>query len=222
MNIIIVGCGRMGAELAHWLFEQSHNVTLVDQDPSAFDNLPPNFMGRIVEGDGLSQDILRRAGIHQAHGLAAVTNSDTLNAAVAHVARTVYHVPRVVVRNYDSRWLALHETFNLPVVSSTIWGTQRIMSMLDESDLRQVFSSDHGQVNLYEFIVPDRYRGRQLHDLFPEEDCVVVAVTRAGHGLSPAQVSMLEAGDVIYVNVPPAKLAALRDQLGGSEKVEAQ
>lgn len=221
MNFIIVGCGRMGAELAHRLFEQSHNVALVDQNPEAFDNLPPHFMGRVIEGDGLSQDILRRAGIHQADGLAAVTNSDTLNTVVAHVARTVYHVPRVVVRNYDSRWLALHEAFNLPVVSSTIWGTQRIMSLLDESDLSQLFSLDHGQINLCEFIVPSRYQGHQLLDLFPERDCLVIAVTRAGQELPPAQVSTLEAGDVIYVNVPLAKLVALRHRLDGTKKVEA-
>ena len=104
MNIIVVGCGRVGAELAYRLFQQGHQVTVVDIVAAAFDNLDPSFRGRTVEGDVLAQDVLRRAGIESADGLAAVTSSDTLNAVVGHVARTVYHVPNVVVRNYEPRW----------------------------------------------------------------------------------------------------------------------
>jgi len=64
----------------------------------------------MVEGDVLNQDVLRRAGIKQADALAAVTNNDSLNAVVAHMARTVYGMTNIVVRNYDPRRRPLHET----------------------------------------------------------------------------------------------------------------
>ena len=96
MKFIVVGCGRVGAQLATRLFQQGHQVTVVDIVASAFDNLDPSFRGRTLEGDVLGQDMLRRAGIEGSDGLAAVTSSDTLNAVIAHVARTVFHVPNVV------------------------------------------------------------------------------------------------------------------------------
>ena len=213
MNIIIVGCGRMGAELAYRLYQQGHEVAVVDQATAAFDNLHPDFRGRIVEGDGLAQDVLRRAGIEQADGLAAVTNSDPLNAVVAYVASTVYGTPRVAVRNYDSRWLSLHEAFGLPVVSSTIWGAQWIEGLLCDIGLRCLFSAGNGEVSLYEFVVPNHYQGQELQELLPEDQSRVVALTRAGQALLPSDPFYLETGDIIQVSLTPAGVARLRDQL---------
>ena len=96
MNFIVVGCGRVGAELAFRLYRNGHQVVVVDSSRDAFNRLHPDFRGRTLEGEGLAENVLERAGIHEADGLAAVTNSDTLNAVVAHTARTIYEVPIVV------------------------------------------------------------------------------------------------------------------------------
>ena len=130
MNVIIVGCGRMGSTLAWHLHQAGHAVTVVDSSGPSFRNLHPEFRGRTVEGEVLAEDTLRRAGIEQAGGLAAVTNSDSVNAVVAYVARTAFRVPKVVVRNYAPRWLALHEAFGHEVVSSTGWGATRVEELL--------------------------------------------------------------------------------------------
>lgn len=130
MNVIIVGCGRMGSTLAWRLHQAGHAVTVVDSNGPSFRNLHPDFRGRTVEGEVLAEETLRRAAIEQAQGLAAVTNSDSVNAVVAHVARRVFGVAKVVVRNYDPRWLALHQTFGHEVVSSTGWGASRVEELL--------------------------------------------------------------------------------------------
>ena len=101
MNFIVVGCGRVGAELAYHLFSGGHQVVVVDSQKEAFNRLHPDFRGRTLEGEGLAESVLERAGIREADGLAAVTNSDTLNAVVAHTALKFYNVPNVVARNYD-------------------------------------------------------------------------------------------------------------------------
>jgi trk system potassium uptake protein TrkA len=139
MNVIVMGCGRMGAELAYRLYQQGNEVVVVDHSTASFDNLHPDFRGRVVEGDGLAQDVLKRAGAEEADGLAAVTNSDVVNAVVGHVAKTVYHIPKVIVRNYDARWQSLHEAFGSPVISSTMWAAQRIEELLHYGDVRIVF-----------------------------------------------------------------------------------
>ncbi len=152
MKMIVVGCGRVGAELADRLSQRGHQVVVIDQSEDAFHNLPADFKGRVVEGQALSQDVLRRAGITHADGLAAVTSSDSINAVVAHIAREEYNVPSVVVRNFNSRWRTMHEVFGLQVVSSTSWGAQRIEELLYQPEIRTVFSAGNGEVELYEFL----------------------------------------------------------------------
>jgi trk system potassium uptake protein TrkA len=218
MKIIIVGCGRLGAELAYRLFQREHDVTVIDQVAAAFDNLHSLFRGRTVQGEVLNQDVLHRAGIEYANGLAAVTNSDTLNAVVAHVARTIYHVPHVVARNYNPRWKPVHEAFGLQAVSSTTWGAQRIEEMLYEAEVHPVWSSGNGMVDLYEFVVPEHCQGRLLREVLPEGPYIVVAFTRQGHPRTPAHQTPLEAGDVIYLSPAPEGREALRRWLTSQQR----
>ena len=119
MFVIVVGCGRVGSELAFRLFQAGHQVAVIDEVGKSFEALHPDYRGRTIEGEVLSEEVLKRSGIESADGLAAVTNSDSVNAVVGHVARTVYNVPNVVVRNYNPRWLPMHDAFGLQVVSST-------------------------------------------------------------------------------------------------------
>ena len=69
MNFIVVGCGRVGAELAFHLFRGGHQVVVVDSRKEAFNRLHPDFRGRTLEGEGLAESVLERAGIREADGL---------------------------------------------------------------------------------------------------------------------------------------------------------
>jgi trk system potassium uptake protein TrkA len=215
MNIIVVGCGRVGAELAYRLYQYGHQVTVIDEVAQAFDNLPPDFRGRALEGEVLSQDVLRRAGIAQADGLAAVTNSDSTNAVVAHVAHAVYHVSNVVVRNYDPRRRPLLEAFGSQVVSSASWGAQRMEELLAGTGVRAVFSAGNGEVQVYEMAVPAAWQGRTLQELLPDGDCLAAALTRAGRAILPARDASLEAGDLLLLSATREGIQALRERLSG-------
>lgn len=219
MNIIVVGCGRMGAELAYRLYKMGHQVTVMDVVASAFNNLPPDFPGRKVEGEILARDVLHRAGIEQAGGLAAVTNSDAFNAVVAHVARSVYKVPHVVVRNYDPHWRALHEAFGLQVISSSSWGAQRIAEMISQSSFLTVFSAGNGEVEIYELAIPEGWSGRTVQELVPAEQCLAVAITRVGRAMLPQGDLLLETDDVVHVSATLEGIQALRTRLGGLQEV---
>ena len=83
-----------------------------------------------MRGDVLTQDVLERAGIEHAQALAAVTPSDSVNTVLGHIARVVYKVPKVVVRNYDPRKRALQEAFGLQVISPVMMGALRIEELL--------------------------------------------------------------------------------------------
>jgi len=213
MKAIVVGCGRVGSQLAHRLWQQGHQVTVVDQARSNFDNLPSEFRGRTFEGEVLSQEVLRRAGIVEADALAAVTNSDSVNAVAAHLAQSVYHVPNVVARNYDPRWRPMLEAFGLQVVSSAAWGAQRIEELLYGDDFRTVYSAGNGEVEVYEFAVPEAWHGHSLAEFFPQEQCLPMAVTRAGQATLAAPNSTLQLGDLVLVAGTLDGVQALRAQL---------
>lgn len=116
MNVIIVGCGRVGSELAYRLFLNGHQVTIVDRHSEAFKNLPSDFRGRTLEGDAPSEAVLHRAGIETAQAVAAVTSSDdSLNGVIGHgIASDIYHIPArysaqlqpALARVAGSLWLA--------------------------------------------------------------------------------------------------------------------
>ena len=201
MNFIVIGCGRVGAELAHHLFKSGHQVVVVDVNRQAFNRLHPDFRGRTLEGEGLAENVLERAGAREADGLAAVTNSDALNAVVAHTAREFYNVPVVVARNYDPSLRGLIEAFDLQTVGSTIWGAQRVEEMLINPSEKVVYSAGNGEVEIYEIRIPESWNDRMLKELIGAiKECRPVALTRAGRSFLPEMDTRLHTNDLLNVS----------------------
>jgi trk system potassium uptake protein TrkA len=132
---------------------------------------------------------------------------------VAHVARTIFKVPNVVVRAYDPRWRPVHEAFGLQAVGSTAWGAQRIEELLHSPQGRVVFSAGNGEVEIYEVVVPEAWEGRRLGELVVGE-CVAVAHSRGGRASLPGAEVQLEAGDVVHVSASLPGIEAVRRRLG--------
>jgi len=220
MNLIVVGCGRVGAELCYHLFKSGHQIVVVDINKESFNRLNPDFRGRTLEGEGLAEGVLERAGIREAHGLAAVTNSDTLNAVVAHAARTIYNVSNVVARNYDPNLRAVIEAFGLQTVGSTSWGAQRVEELLTNPSQRMVYSAGNGEVEIYEVLIPEQWNGRTLGELLePLKQCYPVALSRAGRASLPEVGTELRTDDLLNVSSTFAGIGALTARL--SNKAEA-
>ena len=213
MNVIVVGCGRMGSEIAYRLFKMGHHVTVMDVTAQAFANLPADFVGHRVEGELLSREVLHRAGIEKADGVVAVTNSDAFNAVVGHVARAVYDVRNVVVRNYDPRWRAMHDAFGFQVISSSSWGAQRMAEMISDSSVPTVFSAGDGEVEVYELNVPEAWDGKALGDLLGSAECTAAALTRGGHAELPNARSVLHEGDILHISATMGGIQDVRARL---------
>jgi trk system potassium uptake protein TrkA len=214
MNIIIVGCGRIGADLAFRLFKQGHQVTIIDNILQSFERLNPEFRGRTIEGEALSKDVLERANIEKADGLAVVTNSDTLNAVVAHIARTLYKITNIVVRNYDPNLRPVLEAFGFQLVSSTAWGAQRTEELLTSEMQRAVFSPGNGEVEVYELYIPKHLNGQRLFDLMGKvNNCLPIALTRAGKSSLPNQDTLVATGDMLAVSATAEGISCLRQAI---------
>lgn len=218
MKIIVVGCGRVGSALAYRLYKQGHQVTVVDQDLSAFDNLPEDFLGRTIRGDVLVRNVLHRAEIESSDALVAVTSSDSLNALVAYIAKTEFQIQKVVARNYDPSQRPLQEAFGIPVAISVVTGTQHIEALLSESPVRVLTYDNKSKKGLYQLNVTDRWSGLSLQELFPDSSGTVIAWTRGGEPLEISPPQSLKAGDQLMISASREEMAALDRRLSPPEE----
>ena len=119
MKIVIMGCGRVGAQLASLLDKEGHDVTILDIDAYSFRRLPPDFNGTALLGNGIDEEALKRAGIEEADAFVVVTQGDNRNVMAAQIAKHIFNVPRVICRIYDPLRQELYSTLGLEAISPT-------------------------------------------------------------------------------------------------------
>ncbi len=128
MNVIIMGCGRVGSYLATRLDREGHQVTVIDLTATAFRRLPEEFKGQTVVGTGIDEQVLRMAGIASADAFVAVTQGDNRNIMAAQVAREIFGVRDVIARIYDPIREEVYRGLGL----GTICPTRLISDMVHE------------------------------------------------------------------------------------------
>lgn len=214
MRYLVIGCGRMGAGLARSLHTARHEVTVVDVDPSAFGRLGDAFTGERIVGVGFDRDVLERAGIRSADGLAAVTGSDEANAVTARLAGRVFHVPRVVARLYDPRQAHIYRRLGLQVIAPVDWGVQRMVDLLTFSAVGVTGSLGTGQVDLVDAELPPLLAGRPVGEVTAPGEVLPVAISRSGRTFIPTAATVLELGDILHLVVVGASRGRLTSLLG--------
>jgi len=131
MKVVIMGCGRVGAQLASLLDADGHQVTVLDKDAYSFRRLPESFSGTVLLGNGIDQDVLRKAGIEEADVFFALTEGDNRNVMAAQIAKHIFNVPRVICRIYDPLRQELYQTLGLEAISPTTVFAQMLKEKLE-------------------------------------------------------------------------------------------
>ena len=137
MNVVVMGCGRVGARVSILLDHAGHSVTVIDTDSRAFRRLPPDFRGGTVIGTAIDEDVLRAAGIEKADAFVAVTNGDNRNIMASQVVRHIFNVPEVVCRIYDpvreDTYRRLGLTTVCPTTSIAAQVLEHVLTAADDS-----------------------------------------------------------------------------------------
>ncbi len=217
MHVIVVGCGRVGRELAVDLEAGGHTISIIDKNRSAFRRLPERWSGQAVVGFGFDRDTLEQAGIQQAGALAAVTNGDNTNIVTARIARETYEVANVVARIYDPRRAAVYQRLGIPTVATVSWATDQVIRKLFPEQRSVDWVDASGSVSLLEVSLPDGWCGHRLSRL-DGDGWRLVAVHRAG-GTRLADDGLVgQEGDILHVAVRKDRADALDARLseGGS------
>ena len=132
MNIVIMGCGRVGAQLAAKTDAEGHKVTIIDIEPYSFRRLPSTFRGTAMVGNGLDDDLLKKAGIEEADVFVAVTQGDNRNVMAAQIAKHIFNVPKVACRIYDPIREEMYRNLGLETCSSTLVIAELLRGVIED------------------------------------------------------------------------------------------
>jgi len=101
VNVVIMGCGRVGSAVAARLDREGHDVTVLDLNETSFRRLPSTFGGQKLVGSGTDHADLNAAGLREADAFLALSPGDNRNVLAAQLAKHIYGVENVVARLYD-------------------------------------------------------------------------------------------------------------------------
>lgn len=214
MRMIIVGCGRVGAQLARIMDQEGHSVTVVDRDPLSAQRLGAAFSGRFVQGVGFDRDVLTEAGAESADGFAAVTSGDNSNFVAALAARDHFHIPRIVARIADPRRAEIYRQFGIPTISPTTWGATQIKIALCHTGIAGIVSLGSGEVVIVNAELPAAMAGKPAASLSRPGEILLSTIIRNGRAFIPEPESRLESGDTVRIAVAASAMPELAQLIG--------
>lgn len=195
MYIIVVGCGRVGSNLANFLAAEGHDVVVIDKDSRAFRRLGSTFNGLTVEGVGFDEEVLKAAGIEKADALAVVTDLDNTNMMIAEVATKIFNVPRVVARLYNPEREKTYQRLGLNYVCGTILVAEKILDKMVEGYVRHVSISLDTEI--IEFKAGSQLDGKRVQEVEITGEFHIVAIVREGESTIPTKEFVLAKNDMI-------------------------
>lgn len=213
MYVIIVGCGRVGSELARLLAGEGHDVVVIDKNPVSFQRLGGTFNGLTVVGNGFNVDLLKQAGIEEADAFCAVTNGDNTNLVSAQVAKKIFSVPKVIARVYDPQRAHIYSALGLDIISGTILFAAMIRDKIIESRFSS-YLIETKELGVIEMEVKNDLVGKTIQQINVPGEFLVVAIRRLEGVLIPEPKTVLKGKDTLMAVVKVASLEKIKDKFG--------
>ncbi|MEW6104046.1 MAG: TrkA family potassium uptake protein [bacterium] len=196
MYIIIIGCGRVGSELALLLSKEGHNVVVMDKNQEAFSKLGGGFNGITIEGSGFNLDDLKEAGIERADAIACVSDKDNVNIISAQVAKKLFGIKKVITRIYDPKRQETYEELGLDVIGGTTLIAKLIKDKLTHPHfIHHSFLRD--DTMFIEIEATEELSKEKIEKIEKKEKIEVVAIMREKEIIKPEREEKSQAGDVL-------------------------
>ena len=213
MNAVVVGCGRVGSQLATMLSVEGHNVTVIDRDDSAFKRLGSTFNGVTIKGLGFDEEVLDEAGIRAADVFAAVTDLDNTNLMAAEVARKIFGVPHVVARLYNPQRERTYQQLDMDYVCGTTLVAESLLEKIEAGHGHHVQTL--GDVEVLEFRAGPGVAGKRVKDVEIEHQFRMAVLSRGNVTFIPLPDTMLQPGDIIVGAVKEEAMARVEKYMEG-------
>lgn len=159
MKIIIVGCGKVGTTLAEQLNRENHDITLIDTNGEAIQNISDSADVMGVTGNGAVYQVQMEAGIQDADLLIATTNSDELNmlcCLIAKKAGNCHTIARIRNPEYSSEIRYIREELNLSLaINPELAAAREIARLLRFPSAIKIEPFAKGRIELLKFLIPE-------------------------------------------------------------------
>lgn len=195
VHFVIMGCGRLGANLAVNLEDRGHSVAVIDQNSRAFNRLPDDFSGQQVTGVGFDRDALRQAGIEEATGFAAVSSGDNSNIIAARVVRETFGIDNVVARIYDSMRAGVYNKLGIDIVAPVPWTADQVMHRLIPLGPHIEHIDSATGTALFYVDLDSSWFGTTIADIERNTGARVAYITRELELVLPTQTTVVQDGD---------------------------
>lgn len=220
MFAIVIGGGKVGANLTRTLVAHDHEVVVIEAKVGRADALEDEFGHRVVHGDGTELYVLERAGITRPPDIVvAVTGDDEDNMVIAQLSQERYGVKKVIARVNDPR---NQEHFDLLGISPTVCPTQRIMALIEHEvpkhDLVHLLELRSENLEIIEVEVGDTCPciGVPVEELGLPSGARLISVVRDGKAEIAVGKTVLRRGDQVLAILEPGREAEVRELLLGA------
>ena len=211
MNIIIIGCGKIGTELAEQLNNEGHNMTIVDIDESVLSRVATSLDVMGVTGNGATREVQLEAGVKTADLLIATTESDELNMLCCLLARResdIFTIARVRNPEYESEIEYLKKELNLSqVINPEKIAARKIVHLLRFPSAEEVETFSKGKVDMVTMRLSEDSPvcGTALRDLSKKvrSDVLISVISRGNEVIIPSGDTVLTANDLISIVAKP-------------------
>lgn len=222
MQIIIVGCGNVGATLTEQLSSEGHNITVIDVENQRLQNIINNFDVMGVIGNGVSFAVQKEAGVEHAHLLIAVTGSDEVNLLCCLIAKKTggcHTIARVRNPVYNMEISYIKEELGLSMVVNPEFAAAAEMTrLLKFPSALTIDTFTKGRVEVIKYRVEEESilcdQSLQQISSRLKADVLICTVERDENVYIPGGNFIIRAKDEISIVGTPQKTLAFFKKLG--------
>ena len=224
LQIIIVGCGKVGRTLVEQLSREGHDITIIDRDAEKVQTISSLYDVMGVTGNGASYSVQMDAGIENTDLLIAVTDSDELNLLCCTVAKRVGNcaaIARVRTPDYSIEAGYLRDKLGLAmIINPEMEASREIGRILYVPTALEVNSFAHGQAEMIKIKVPEKnmLAGKKIVRIGKEVDfldkILICAVERGDEVYIPSGDFRIEGGDIVSFVAPRLQAKEFLERIG--------
>ncbi len=230
MKVIVCGAGQVGFNIARHLALENNDVTVIDQSPELIRKITDTLDVQGVIGHASHPDVLEKTGAADADMIIAVTYADEVNMMACQVAHSIFDVPTKIARvrhqSYlDPMWANLFSRDNMPIdviISPEIEVARAVTRRLEVPGAFEMIPLADGKVKLLGVRCDDtcplvNTPLRQLTQLFPDLNIVIVGLMRGDRPIVPKGDDQMLPGDEVYFVVDSDQLPRAMIAFGHEE-----
>jgi trk system potassium uptake protein TrkA len=198
MQIIVIGCGKVGSSLARELVQKGHDVVIIESDSKLMEQADDLDCIKIT-GVPIDRDVLKQAGIQTADVVCSVTQNDNINIMSAEIAREVFKIDKIITRIFNPTSREVFEEFGLNTICSTELTVDAFLRKIAEEEHEQT-QKVYGATILYTTVPINKdLVGEDVLDLSTDTGKLVFGILRQGRLLLATQGLRVVAGDELVL-----------------------